>query len=401
MAKVASGSTPLRARHNDFFQHGTIPWVKTMDLTNGVITITDEKITQLAAKKCKPYHPGTVLVAMYGGFNQIGRTGLLKIEAAVNQAISAIALDKNVAVPEYLLGYLNAKIGIWKNFAASSRKDPNITRKDVCNFPIILPPLPEQHRIVAVLETWDKATEKLERKIELKEKVKEGLSLRLLLGQFSSIKNRKFQNTRFFKIPTDWEVVRIEDVAGQMSEKNKHNRVLPVLSCTKTAGLVDSLKFFKKQVFSKKLDTYKIVHRNQFVYATNHIEEGSIGLQNLYESGLVSPMYTVFQSNEKILTTYLYPLLKTELFRCIFEASTSASVDRRGSLRWKTFKKIEIPLPPIEEQKFIADLLTKFDDEIAALKRKLHCVKKQKTYLLNHLITGRIRTPENMSISKP
>ena len=275
----------------------------------------------------------------------------------------------------------------------------NIGQKDLDKIVITFPDKKEQLRIVSILETWDKAIEKIELKIAVKKKVKEGLTLRLLLGQFAANINRKFRKTRFFKVPENWDVVRIEDVATQVTEKNDQDLVLPVLSCTKHFGLVDSLKFFKKQVFSKKLDTYKIVQRDHFVYATNHIEEGSIGLQNLYEAGLVSPMYTVFQVNERILSTYLYALLKTELFRCIFEASTSASVDRRGSLRWKVFKKIEIPLSPIEEQKLIAQILTKADNEISALIKKLLKLKEQRDFLLNSMISGRIRTPENMSIS--
>ncbi len=106
-SSVSSGSTPLRSKHKDFYAYGTIPWVKTMDLNNSMITITDERITTSAAKLCKPYPIDTILVAMYGGFNQIGRTGLLKIPASINQALSAISVNKSQCYPEFLLHYLN------------------------------------------------------------------------------------------------------------------------------------------------------------------------------------------------------------------------------------------------------------------------------------------------------
>lgn len=51
-------------------------------------------------------------------------------------------------------------------YAASSRKDPNITSHDVAIFPILIPPLPEQGKIAEVLSTWDKAIEKQSRLIE-------------------------------------------------------------------------------------------------------------------------------------------------------------------------------------------------------------------------------------------
>jgi len=146
---IQAGATPLR-ENKHFFDGGTIPWVKTLDLNSGSILKTEELITDLALKEtsCKKRPINTVLVAMYGGFNQIGRTGLLQIEAATNQAISAIMVDESKINPKFLQHVLNAKIGYWKTVAISSRKDPNITKSDVENFPIPLPPLDKQLEIV-------------------------------------------------------------------------------------------------------------------------------------------------------------------------------------------------------------------------------------------------------------
>lgn len=146
---VKAGSTPLRSNIN-FFKDGEFYWVKTLDLNNGKLYRSEEKITKLALENtsCKLRPKGTVLVAMYGGFNQIGRTGLLKIEAATNQAISAVIVDPNIIIPEFLLLVLNSKIDYWKRVAVSSRKDPNITKDDVDNFPVPIPPVVEQQNIL-------------------------------------------------------------------------------------------------------------------------------------------------------------------------------------------------------------------------------------------------------------
>ncbi|HIF9306606.1 TPA: restriction endonuclease subunit S [Photobacterium damselae] len=148
-AKVQAGSTPLRSNHL-FFEGGSIPWLKTLDLNDGEIDDTEEKITELAIDKtsCKVKPINTVLVAMYGGFNQIGRTGILNTPAATNQAVAAIQVDESVILPEYLLYVLNAKKEYWKIVAISSRKDPNITKDDVENFPVPIPPLNIQRTIV-------------------------------------------------------------------------------------------------------------------------------------------------------------------------------------------------------------------------------------------------------------
>lgn len=152
IAQISSGSTPLRS-NAEFFHGGVIPWVKTTDLNNGFISQTEECITPKARARVNPV--GAVLVAMYGGFNQIGRTGCLSVPAATNQALSVLVLDQHRALPAYVLTWLNAKVDVWKRIASSSRKDPNITGTDVAKFLIALPMPDEQQRIASSLSSLD------------------------------------------------------------------------------------------------------------------------------------------------------------------------------------------------------------------------------------------------------
>ena len=152
ISDIKSGSTPSRA-NKDFFAGGTIPWVKTTDLNNSFITETEECITAKAKARINPAH--SILVAMYGGFKQIGRTGCLHFPAATNQAISVLRLDQEVAFPTYVLAWLNAKVDDWKRIASSSRKDPNITGADVAKFPIAMPGVHEQQRIADCFTSLD------------------------------------------------------------------------------------------------------------------------------------------------------------------------------------------------------------------------------------------------------
>ena len=129
LAETSSGTTPARALNERYFKNGSIAWVKTMDLTNSEIFLTSESVTELAIKEtCLRLYPvGTVLVAMYGGFQQIGRTGLLRTSASVNQAITAVQPKTDRLVSEYLIETLNYQVDYWKSVASSSRKDPNIS----------------------------------------------------------------------------------------------------------------------------------------------------------------------------------------------------------------------------------------------------------------------------------
>ncbi|MEI7929308.1 MAG: restriction endonuclease subunit S, partial [Verrucomicrobiales bacterium] len=143
VGSVRSGATPSRSQQSRYFDGGGIPWVKTLDLNEGVITRTEENVTDTAVSEtsAKVFPAGTVLVAMYGGFAQIGRTARLGVDAATNQAVSAITNLRDDLDPRFLHEVLKAGRPKWRKVAASSRKDPNITKKDIEGFDFPLPPM--------------------------------------------------------------------------------------------------------------------------------------------------------------------------------------------------------------------------------------------------------------------
>ncbi len=273
-----------------------------------------------------------------------------------------------------------------------------LTKSGLEQLELALPPKQEQAAIVEVLSTWDQAIATTEQLLANSRHQKILLSQQVLTGKarlagFTASGHKR--NTPYGSVPVEWDYPRIGDVAAEISEKLGDSAPHPVLSCTKHHGLVDSLKYFKKQVFSVNTSTYKVAPWGCFVYATNHIDEGSIGYQNLYEAGLISPMYTVFKTSDKVVDAYLFALLKTEHYRQIFASAINASVDRRGSLRWKDFQRIHIPLPPVEEQQAIATMLAQAGREVALIKNQLDLLREEKSALMSQLLTGkrRVRLP--------
>ncbi len=180
---LKSGSTPYR-KVKKYYEDGIIPWVKTLDLNNDQISQTEEYISDIALRKtsCSINPPGSVLIAMYGGFNQIGRTGVLKIEATTNQAITALL--PNPQMDSFFVNYCLMRLRPkWKRMATSSRKDPNITKKDISNFMIPIPQLDEQKEIVTILDNITKRIkcETVERSQIIA--LKKALLQKLLTGQ--------------------------------------------------------------------------------------------------------------------------------------------------------------------------------------------------------------------------
>ena len=271
---------------------------------------------------------------------------------------------------------------------------PGISREDILSHCIPLPPLPEQKKIAEILSTWDKSIEQMRKIIGAKKRRKKALMQQLLTGKkrlpgFVTSKGRKFY--LFFDLPEDWECPQIRDFAREYSERNTGGDDWTVLACSKHLGFVESSKYFGKRVFSADTSNYKIIRRGYFGYPSNHIEEGSIGLLLSHNIGIVSPIYTVFYCNESVIPEYLYSVFKTDTYRHIFAISTNASVDRRGSLRWKAFSLIRVPLPSIKEQKAIVEVLNVADNEIALMEKKLKGLEKQKRGLMQKLLTGEVR----------
>jgi restriction endonuclease S subunit len=253
-------------------------------------------------------------------------------------------------------------------------------------------------KITEILSTWDAAIEQTRKLIDAKKRRKKALMQQLLTGKkrlpgFAKTKDRN--SYRFFDLPTDWKCSRIREIAWDCSERNAQRDKLTVLSCSKHFGFVESSEYFGKQIFSADTSNYKIIRRGYFGYPSNHIEEGSIGLLLNHDIGMVSPIYTVFKCNEDVVPEFLYALFKTDTYRHIFSISTNASVDRRGSLRWREFSLIQVPNPSKEEQHAIVGVLQAADDEIYQLERKLKALEKQKRGLMQKLLTGEIRVKVN------
>lgn len=143
-----SGSTPSRT--NSSYYGGDIPWVKSGEVKQGRIIQTSETITQEALKSCSLdlNSVGSVLVAMYSA--NIGEVGVLEIAATTNQAVCAC--KPYLGIDNIFLNYL--LISLKQNFIGqgAGAAQPNISRKKIIHTIVPLPPLAEQHRIVAKIE---------------------------------------------------------------------------------------------------------------------------------------------------------------------------------------------------------------------------------------------------------
>ena len=154
IGQTSSGATPLRSKEASFFDDATIRWVRTLDLNDGLVYDSSEKITELAlaSSACSIMPKGTVCVAMYGGAGTIGKCGLLMSDCATNQAVCSIVCNREIVSPIFLLMQLLALKSYWMKYAVGTRKDPNISQDIVARMKILIPPLDEQKEITDHLD---------------------------------------------------------------------------------------------------------------------------------------------------------------------------------------------------------------------------------------------------------
>ena len=167
-----SGGTPSR-KHPEYYD-GNIPWIKTGELNNGYIFDTEEKITAEAVKKssAKLFPKDSVVLAMYGA--TIGKVAILGVDATTNQACAVAKCYEQVLNNKYLFYYLKSQK---ENFIELGKggAQPNISQTVIKEYPIMLPPLKEQGRIVERIESL---FEKLDKSLELIQEAREGFDTR-------------------------------------------------------------------------------------------------------------------------------------------------------------------------------------------------------------------------------
>ena len=145
----------------------------------------------------------------------------------------------------------------------------------------------------------------------------------------------------------------------------------PVLSMTMHDGLVLQDDRFKKAIASKDKSDYKVVYRDQLVISFP-IDEGVLATQRITDAGIVSPAYGIWDvDQEKVVPEFLEYALRCKRSIAYYKAKLRGSTARRRSLPTPTLLAHTVPLPSIEEQKYVLDLIHKVETIIHLRKDEL------------------------------
>ncbi len=165
VTRVKVGSTPSRDIAK--YWNGDIPWVSSGEVANNFIFETKEQITKEGFENTSLiiYPAGSVLVAMIGQGKTRGQTSILKIDATTNQNVAGLVIRHKQLLSEYLWYFFLSRYEITRG-GASGGNQPALNGIKISNTVFPLPPLSEQHRIVAKLEQLMRHCDELEQSIK-------------------------------------------------------------------------------------------------------------------------------------------------------------------------------------------------------------------------------------------
>ena len=174
LTDVVSGGTPSRDV-NEYWEEGTIPWVKTTELQNNIVTEIEEYITEqgLSNSSAKIVPAGTILIAMYGQGKTRGMTAYLGIEACTNQACACILpsdkINQTFLWQFFVLSYDNLRD------MAKGGNQPNLNGNIIKNYPVLCPPRKLQEQFASFVEQTDKSKFEIQKSLEKLETLKKAL----------------------------------------------------------------------------------------------------------------------------------------------------------------------------------------------------------------------------------
>lgn len=249
---------------------------------------------------------------------------------------------------------------------------------------LLVPSLPEQHKIADLLSAVDDVISAQEAEVAAWEKRKKGVMQKLLSQEV------RFKADDGSDFP-DWESTTVGELFTFVTEKNESGRISDVITNSAEHGLIPQREYFDKDIAVEgNTEGYTVIHKGDFVYNPRKSTIAPFGPFNIYERdevGIVSPLYTCLTPRDGETAPYLSWYFKTSRWHryiVTHGAQGGARHDRVGMTN-ALMKGIPVMLPSLPEQRKIADCLASLDDVIAKAKGELDAWRELKKGLLQQM----------------
>ncbi|OGU57855.1 MAG: hypothetical protein A2X64_10190 [Ignavibacteria bacterium GWF2_33_9] len=343
ICETGSGGTPLTT-NQEYYRNGTIPWVNSGEVRNGIIYDTENKITKIGLENssAKLFPKNTVLVAMYGATT--GQVGILGIEASTNQAVCGILPSEKIN-SFYLYHFLSTQLDNFLNLRSGVAR-LNISQDIIKSFKIPLPPKLIQEKIIkeiSAVEQREKAgREKTEK---LKKQIDELFASENLKGATKKLEEVCEMKAGKFKSPSNILPNNVEEL----------------YPCYGGNGFRGYTKTFTH------IGKYPLVGRQGALCGNVHLVDGQF---HATEHALV------VTALKDINVDWLYYLLKS------MNLNKYATGTAQPGLSVKNINPLPVKVPTLKDQEKLIDKIKKLETEIKAIEADLANIDNEKEQIL-------------------
>jgi len=387
--------------HNQMYDptdNDIVPYVGLEHITPGTPQLTSWGMSDEVRSSKTYFYPGQVL---YGKLRPyLDKAVLATFEGVCSTDIIVVDALKNVSIPSFLVNLLHTERFL--TFATSTMTGVNHPRtrwSSLRNFQVVLPPLPEQRRIAAVLNAIQEAIAAQEDVIAEARAFKRSLMQRLFTYGPGPVP-AETKETEIGEIPSHWEVVELGELVldlqnGLYKPSDYYGSGYPILriDAYEPGDTIDRQLLKRLRLSVDELETYALETGNIIVNRVN----GNIELVG--KAALIGELTepTVFESNmirvrvnpEVMLDRFLLQFLCTPQARD--QIRQKARLVHQASINQQDLKSFPVPLPNYDEQRKVASLLADADAKIAAEKDRKAALQDLFKSTLHQLMTGQVR----------
>ena len=262
-----------------------------------------------------------------------------------------------------------------------------ISKSSIAETLILVPPIPEQERIAEALSDVDDLIFSLEKLIEKYKSIKA-----TCLQQMFPKKGETIPKMRLPGFTGAWEQRKVGELLIERNEQAPMNEEYPLMAFIANEGVAPKGERYDRSslVTDTENKLYKRTEFGDFIYSSNNLETGSIGL-NKYGKACISPVYSIFHPTGIADSNFLGRRLVRKDFINSMVKWRQGVIYGQWRIHESDFLKIEISVPSVKEQRQIGTFLDYLDNLITLHQRKLYKAKKIKQGMMQQLLTGKIR----------
>jgi type I restriction enzyme S subunit len=321
-----------------------------------------------------------------------------------NNSIPLVIKDPNQLQTNSL--YYCLKLLPKNNFVSGSAQ-PQVVINDLKLVKITFPEaLPEQRKIVEILETVDSAIEKADKIIEKYKRIKKGLMQDLLTkgidenGQIRSEETHRFKDSPLGRIPEEWDIGELGKLSFLKGRIGWHGLTTQEYLEEGDYYLITGVNFENAKIswvtcFYVDKKRYEMDKNIQLKIDDILVtKDGTIGkvaiVDELPKSAtLGTGVFVLRPVNNSYYPKYLFFVFTSFIFGRFIENLKAGSTINH--LYQKDFVLFKFPLPPLPEQHRIASILSQIDETIGKEQRYKEKLERIKQGLMEDLLTGKVR----------